>query len=554
MNQNVYRTAGEEQRHVPLRYDPHYYPYPSRRNVTYASRGMVCTSHPLAAHAGLDVMKRGGNAVDAAVAAAAALTVVEPTSNGIGSDAFALVWKEGALHGLNASGPSPKSLTMEVVESQGWRKSGTLPKFGWAPTTVPGAPAAWAELTKRMGRLSLEQNLAPAIDAAHSGHAVSVTVAHHWKSALSRYSPEKGEEFRPWFETFAPMGRAPHAGEVQTFEAHARTLERIAASNARDFYEGELASRILEASRNTGGYFSEEDLSEFAPEWVTPIKAEYRGYDVWEIPPNGQGIVALIALSILRGFDFSSHDHLDTVHRQIEAVKAAFADAHRYVADLRFSAAPVEELLAAPYIDSRRVLLGDRARSFDAGDPLPGGTVYLCTADGDGTMVSYIQSNYMGFGSGIVIPGTGVALNNRGHCFSLVEGHPNVLAPGKRPFNTIIPAFLTKDGAPVGPFGVMGGFMQPQGHAQLVMNAVDFHMNPQQALDAPRWQWTGGMNVSVEPGFPPALAQGLSRRGHEMKFELESNSFGRGQIIWRTKEGSLAGGTEPRTDGCAAAW
>ena len=539
---------------MTLKYDPHYYPYPSRRNMTYASRGMVCTSHPLAANAGLDVLKRGGNAVDAAVATAAALTVVEPTANGIGSDAFALIWKDGKLSGYNASGPSPAAITMPLAEAQGWKGVGEMPKFGWAPTTVPGAPAAWAELTSKKGRLTLEANLASAIELARYGHAVSVATSRYWELGIRRYCQQKGEEFRSWFETFAPEGRAPRPGEVWRSEAHASTLERIGATEARDFYEGALASVIIEASRKTGGYFTEEDLASFRPEWVEPIGAKYRGYDVWEIPPNGQGIAALIALSILDGFDLTSHGDPACVHLQIEAMKAAFADAHRYVADSRFSSVPVAELLSAVYADSRRAGIGDRAIDWSAGDPKPGGTVYLCTADADGTMVSYIQSNYMGFGSGIVIPGTGVTLNNRGHCFSLKEDHPNVLAPDKRPYNTIIPGFLTRDGAPVGPFGVMGGFMQPQGHVQVVMNTLDFAMNPQQALDAPRWQWTGGLDVSVEHSFNPDLAHSLSRMGHSMKYEMEPASFGRGQIIWRTPDGTLAGATESRTDGCAAAW
>ena len=539
---------------MTLTYDPHYYPYPSRRNVTYGSRGMVCTSHPLAANAGLDIMKTGGNAVDAAVATAAALTVVEPTANGIGSDAFALVWKDGRLSGLNASGPIPAAVTMKLAESLGWADSGQMPKFGWAPATVPGAPAAWAELTTKMGRLSLARNLAPAVELARLGHAVSVATARYWELGIKRYQDEKGEEFRAWFEAFAPEGRAPRPGELWRSEAHASTLERIGDSGGRDFYEGEIAGKILEAARRTGGYFTEDDLGAFSPEWVEPIGVNYRGCRVWEIPPNGQGIAALIALSILDGFDFQCRDHPETVHRQLEAMKAAFADAHRHVADTRFCHVPSIGLLEPSYADSRRGLIGDRAADWRAGEPRPGGTVYLCTADGEGTMVSYIQSNYMGFGSGVVIPGTGIALNNRGHCFSLDAGHPNALEPGKRPYNTIIPGFLTKDGAPVGPFGVMGGFMQPQGHVQVVMNTLDFAMNPQQALDAPRWQWTGGVEVLVENSFNPDLAHSLRRRGHGVKYEMEPASFGRGQIIWRTPEGTLAGATESRTDGCAAAW
>ena len=542
---------------MTVTYDPHYYPYPSRRNMMFASRGMVCASHPLAAQAGMDILKKGGNAVDAIIATAAALTVVEPTANGIGSDAFAILWKDGKLRGLNSSGTIPGALSMDVADAKGWTapsSDGHLPTYGWTPATVPGAPAAWAELTAKAGRLSLAENLAPAVYLARNGHAVSVTTAHHWELAYRKYAGEKGEEFKAWFDTFAPSGLAPRAGEIWSSEAHARTLELIGATDARAFYEGEIADKIVAAAGKTGGYFSAGDLGAFHPEWVDPISVHYKGYDVWEIPPNGQGIVALLALSILRGFDFSSHDDPLTVHRQIEAIKMGFADAHRYVADTRFSHVPVKELLDSAYADSRRALLGQEAEDRQAGNPLPGGTVYLCAADGEGNMISYIQSNYMGFGSGGVIPETGIALNNRGHCFSLKRGHTNVLEPGKRPYNTIIPAFLTKDGVPVGPFGVMGGFMQPQGHVQVVMNTVDFGMNPQQALDAPRWQWMGGMNVSVEPGFSPAIAQSIARKGHAVKFELESNSFGRGEIIWRTPEGTLGGATESRTDGCVAVW
>lgn len=534
-----------------LRFDPEYYRYPSRRAVVYGSRGMVCTSHPLAAQAGLEVLKSGGNAVDAAVATAAALTVVEPTSNGIGSDAFALVWKDGRLQGLNASGPCPRSLSLDVVRREGW---GAMPPYGWAPVTVPGAPAAWAELTARMGRRSLRENLAPAVAHAREGHAVSVSVGHSAAVAFHKYARETGEVFAPWFETFAPAGRPLRIGERWVSLAHAETLERIGESDARDFYEGALADRIVAHARRTGGFLTAEDLATFAPEWVAPISAAYRGFDVWEIPPNGQGLVALLALSILREFPFPDHDDPLTVHRQIEVIKMAFADAHRYVADPRYAPVPVAELLSEEYSRSRRALLSSEAKDFQAGAPLPGGTVYLCTADGEGTMVSYIQSNYMGFGSGVVVPGTGIALNNRGHCFSLTPGHPNVLEPGKRPYNTIIPGFLTRSGEAVGPFGVMGGFMQPQGHVQVVMNTVDFGMNPQEALDAPRWQWMGGMKVSVEPGFPSALAQTLGRRGHAVTCELESLPFGRGEIIWRTDQGTLAGATEPRADGCAAPW
>ena len=534
-----------------LGFDPEYHRYPSRRAVLYASRGMVCTAHPLAAQAGLEILKKGGNAVDAAVATAAALTVVEPTSNGLGSDAFALVWKDGRFQGLNASGPSPQGLSFDVARRGGWK---AVPPQGWAPVTVPGAPAAWAELTARMGRLSLRENLAPAVAYAREGHAISVTVGRCMAESFQRYARESGELFAPWFETFAPAGRPLRIGERWASLAHAETLERIGESDARDFYRGELAERMAAHARRTGGFLTLDDLGTFAPEWVEPLHVSYKGFDVWEMPPNGQGLVALLALSILREFSFPDHDDPLTVHRQVEAIKMAFADAHRHVADPRWAPVPVAELLSEEYLRSRRALLSPEARDFQAGNPLPGGTVYLCTADGEGTMVSYIQSNYMGFGSGVVIPGTGIALNNRGHCFSLTPGHPNVLAPGKRPYNTIIPGFLTRHGEALGPFGVMGGFMQPQGHVQVVMNTVDFGMNPQEALDAPRWQWMGGMKLSVEPGFPSALAQALARRGHAVTCERESSSFGRGEIIWRTEEGTLAGATEPRADGGVAPW
>lgn len=537
-----------------LQYDPYYYPIPSQRMVVYGSRGMVCTSQALAAQAGLEILKKGGNAVDAAVATAAALTVVEPTSNGMGSDAFALIWSKGRIHGMNASGRTPLAMSMDTAEKNGWTKNASLPAYGWAPVTVPMAPCAWASAVAKHGRLPLEEVLAPAIAYAREGHALGVIESLSWGRAFKKYSALQGSEFKNWFETFAPEGRAPAAGEIWRSEHHAETLERIAATGARDFYEGKTADMILSAVKATGGYICAEDLASAAPEWVNPISVKYHGYDVWEIPPNGQGIAALIALSILDGFEAGCASDPATVHHRIEAMKIGFADAHRYVADMRFSDVPAEALLSANYAASRRAQIGETAEERHAGNPKPGGTVYLCTADGEGNMVSWIQSNYMGFGSGIVVPGSGVGLNNRGHCASLEKGHPNMLEPGKRPYNTIIPGFLTKDGLPVGPFGVMGGFMQPQGHVQVVTNTIDCAMNPQQALDAPRWQWTGGRDISVEQSFPQALAQKLIRMGHNITVDPESISFGRGEIIWNTEHKTLAGATEPRTDGTVASW
>lgn len=535
-----------------MKFDPFSYRYPSRRNLVYGSRGMVATSHPLAAAAGLEILKTGGNAIDAAIATAAALTVVEPTSNGIGSDAFAIVWKDGKLHGLNGSGPAPGAFDLDAFRAAGFEKA--PPKYGWMASTVPGAPATWAELSRLMGRLSLEACLAPAISYATEGYAVSVTVSHFWKLVFARLSRLAGDVYAPWRETFCPGGRTPAPGELFRSPGHAYTLSQIAATGGKSFYTGEIADRIIDFSNRTGGFFSREDLRSFSPRWVEPLRVNYRGLDVWELPPNGQGVVVLMALRILEGFEFSSHECPEDVHRQIEAIKLAFADALRYVADPSCFDAPLSKLLCPSYAEGRRALIEDRARRFDAGDPYAGGTVYLCTADRDGNMVSYIQSNFRGFGSAVVIPDTGIALNNRACCFSMDPKHPNALMPGKRPYNTIIPGFLSKGGEAIGPFGVMGAYMQPQGHVQAVLNMVDFHMNPQEALDAPRWQWMGDLSVAVEPGFSFSVAQKLERMGHEVSSELYPFEFGRGEMIVRTEDGTFAGAAEPRADGCVAAW
>ena len=535
-----------------MKYDPFNYPYPSRRNVVYGKKGMVATSQPLAAQAGLDIIKKGGNAIDAAIATAACLTVVEPTSNGIGGDLFALVWTDGKLHGLNASGPAPKGISIEKLKEAGIEE---IPKYGLVPVTVPGAPAGWAELSEKFGKLPLKEVLEPAINYAREGYAVSPTTARGWQRAFEIYSKNlKGDEFKSWFETFAPKGRGPKPGEVWSSEGHAKTLESIGETKGESFYKGEIAEAIDAFSKKHGGYLRKEDLEEFKPEWVDPIKVNYRGYDVWEIPPNGQGIVALMALNIAKGYDFTEKDSIDTYHKQIEAMKLAFADGHKHIADLSSMKVKVDELLSEEYGDMRRDLIGEKAIMPEAGDPPKGGTVYLATADGDGNMVSLIQSNYMGFGSGVVVPNTGIGLHNRGHNFVLDKEHPNALEGGKRPYHTIIPGFLTKDNNPVGPFGVMGGFMQPQGHMQVIMNTIDFHLNPQQALDAPRWQWLKDKKVEVEAHFPNHIADQLIRKGHEITVQLNSGSFGRGQIIWKTDEGTLCGGTESRTDGAVVAW
>lgn len=535
-----------------LKFDALYNPYPSQRMTVYANNGMVATSQPLAAQAGLKVLQQGGNAIDAAVATAAALTVVEPTSNGIGGDAFALVWHQDKLHGLNASGHAPQGLSVEAVRERGYDQ---MPTHGWLPVTVPGVPAAWATLTERFGNLDLTESLASAISYAKEGYPLSPVLRYYWKRAFGMYEKDlKDPEFVGWFETFAPQGQVPGIGDLWNSQGHAASLRSIAESKSASFYRGELAEKIDQFSRATGGLIRLEDLAEFEPLWVEPIKVNYRSYDIWEIPPNGQGLITLMALNILNQGPALEQNSAAAYHQQIEALKLAFTDGQEYITDHKEMAVTVEQLLSSEYGKQRSDLIGDIALRPAPGTPPQGGTVYLATADNQGNMVSYIQSNYMGFGSGVVVPGTGIALQNRGHGFSLDESHVNCLKPGKRTYHTIIPGFLTKDNQAVGPFGVMGGFMQPQGHLQVMVNTLDYHLNPQAALDAPRWQWMEDKIVELESSFPNHLAQALARKGHQVKIPVTNGGFGRGQIIWRLPNGVLAGGTESRTDGSIAAW
>lgn len=533
-------------------YDSLSYPYSSRRMVAYANRGMVATSQALAAQAGLDILKKGGNAIDAAIATAACLTVVEPTSNGIGGDAFALVWTKGALFGLNASGMAPASLSGQTLIEAGHRE---MPLYGWIPVTVPGAPAAWAELSERFGRLPLTEVLKPAIEYAERGYPVSPTLGRNWQIAYEKYRQNlTGEEFKSWFVTFAPQGRAPLIGEIWRSKDHAQTLQEIAQSKAQSFYKGDLADRIDAYSKKYDGYLRKSDLEQYRAEWVNPIHVNYRGYDVWELPPNGHGLVALMALNLLKGFEFSAKESLETYHKQIEAIKLAYADGRKYIADPRSMRVKVADLLSEEYAKERRKLIGATALLPEPGMPPQGGTVYLATADGEGNMVSMIQSNYKGFGSGLVVPGTGIALHNRGNNFSLDPNHSNFLEPGKRPYHTIIPGFLTQGSRAIGPFGVMGGFMQPQGHVQVLMNTIDFKLNPQAALDAPRFLWVKDRHVQLERSFSHDLGDGLNRMGHHIEWTADTGLFGRGQIIWRNNDGVLTGGTESRTDGAVTYW
>ena len=537
---------------MSLNFNSMLYRYPSRRSVTYAQNGMVCTSQSLAAQAGLEIMKKGGNAIDAAIATAACLTVLEPTGNGLGSDVFALVWVKDKLYGLNGSGYAPKNLTKSVLQSKGFEK---MPERGWETVTVPGAPSAWFELHKRFGKLAFKELLQPAISYAENGYPVSPVVADLWKRAEGIFAQNSGEAaFEGMFSTFMQDGKAPVSGQLVKMPGHARTLRLLAESNCEEYYHGIIAEAIAEFSQKTGGYIRKEDLEGYCAEWVEPIKTNYRGYDVWEIPPNGHGIVALMTLNLLHGFAFEKRDTVDTFHKQIEAMKLAFSDGKAYVADPRYMKTKVNRLLSKEYADVRRREIGEQAIMPKAGNPNCGGTVYLCTADNEGNMVSFIQSNFKGFGSGIVISDYGIALNNRGNGFSLKEEDDNFLLPGKKPYHTIIPGFLSKNGKAIGPFGVMGGFMQPQGHVQVIMNTLDFAMNPQEALDAPRWQWLGEKTVEVENSVPSEIIEGLRTRGHEIIEREDFTSFGRGQIIWRDEAGVLAGATEPRADGTVAAW
>ena len=528
-------------------FDPFYQPYAGNRYCVTAANGMVATGSNLAAAAGLEVMRNGGNAIDAAVATAAALTVVEPTANGLGSDSFALVWVKDHLYGLNSSGYSPKHISLEEVKKN---NPEGMPKYGWTPVMVPGAVKAWPTLVQRFGKLTLAQDLAPAIRYAEEGYPLGPMLSRMWERSTRIFHErfDGNPVFNEWFRTFTKDGESYHFGEIVRLPNHARTLRLIAETDSDAFYKGEIADQLDAQSRRDGGYIRKEDLVDYSSQWVEPIRVNYRGYEVCEIPPNGQGIAALMALNILNNFSLQAKESTDTVHKQIEAMKLAFADTMHYVTDPKDMTVDYSCFLKPEYGAMRAKEINAKANLPSFVQPPKSGTVYLCTADGEGNMVSYIQSNYMGFGSGIVLEGYGVSLQNRGADFSLNPQDANALAPHKRSYHTIIPGFLMKDGKAVGPFGVMGGYMQPQGHLQVVSNFVDFNLNPQMALDAPRWQWIRGKQVMLEPSFNNAIAQDLVRRGHEIQIATDGVSFGRGQMIVRLANGTLVGGTESRTD------
>lgn len=528
--------------------------YNSIRNVVYGINGVVATSTPIAAQAGLDVLKKGGNAVDAAVATAACLTVVEPTGCGIGGDAYALVWieKEKKLYALNSSGFAPEKMKVEEYEGLN-----SMPKYGFGAVTVPGIPAAWAELSTKYGKLSLSQCLESAIDYARNGYPVGQTVSQLWQMVYDEYSENlKDEEYKYWFETFGKKGRAPKAGEVFKCEEMATTLEEIGRTNGESFYRGDLACKIDKFSRQYNGFIRKSDLEKFYPEWVEPISTEYKGYNVFEIPPNGHGITVLMALNILKDLELEDKkENVDNYHKIIESLKLAFADSKSYITDIKQMKVKVEDLLSEEYATRRRSLIEDQAMEPICGDPYCPGTVYLCSGDKDGNMVSYIQSNYTEFGSGLVVPDTGIALHNRGNNFSLDKDHINVVKPFKKPYHTIIPGFICKNNEALGAFGVMGAFMQPQGQLQVLTNMIDFNLNPQEALDAPRWQWINGKEIEVESDMDEEVVKGLISKGHKITVMDDFTNMGKGQIILKDSGvGSYICATEKRCDGYVATW
>src|SRR5262245_54475354 len=525
----------------PMRAFDWAFPYPSQR-MPILARNAVATSQPLAAQAGLSMLYKGGNAVDAALATAITLTVVEPTGNGIGSDAFAILWDGSKLHGLNASGRSPEAWTLDRFHGKT-----TMPTRGWDAVTVPGAVSAWVALSERFGKLPFADLFEPAIRYAVDGYLVSPIIARLWAAQAQNLKDVPG-----FAEHFMPHGRAPWAGEKFAAPAHARTLQRIAETNGAAFYRGDLAESMTAHSRKHGGTMTMADLAAHTVDWVEPLVQDYQGYTLHEIPPNGQGIAAQMALGILECFDLGAIpvDSADSLHLQIEAMKLAFADVYEYVSDADTRRVKTAELLDKKYLKSRARLIDmKKAQTPAHGVPGSGGTVYLTAADASGMMVSFIQSNFQGLGSGIVVDG--ISMQNRGYGFVLRPGHANVVAPRKRPFHTIIPAFVTQDGQPVMSYGVMGGSMQAQGHAQVMVRLADYRQNPQAASDAPRWRVGDGGEINIEQGVSAEVIAELERRGHRMvQADRWSTDFGRAQLIYKMEDGYL-GASERRTDGQA---
>ena len=532
------------------------------RSEVIATHGMACTSQPLATQVALDILKAGGNAIDAAIAANAVLGLVEPTGNGIGGDLFAIVWdaETQQLYGLNGSGRSPRSLTLDFFKENGYEE---IPAYGPLPVSVPGCVDGWYELHGRFGSMEMEKILQPAIDYATEGFPVTELIAYYWAGGAKALS-----RFPNVAEVYMPGGHAPEKGEVFKNPYLAVTLEKIAKGGRDAFYKGEIARTISAFMAEQGGFLSYDDLATHSSEWVEPVSSNYRGYDVWELPPNGQGIAALQILNIMEGYDLASmgFGSTDYIHYFVEAKKLAFEDRAKYYADPAFNDLPVEELISKNYADERRALINPKraSRTLDAGELEQGNTIYLTVADEKGNMVSLIQSNYRGLGSGMCPPGLGFILQDRGELFTLEEGHFNVYEPGKRPFHTIIPAFITKEGKPWMSFGVMGGSMQAQGHAQIVINMVDFGMNLQEAGDAPRIRHVGssqptgqkmsdGGIINLESGISYENIRELTKRGHSVQYSV--GGYGGYQaILWDEIKGVYFGASESRKDGHAAGY
>ncbi|MGM0560912.1 MAG: gamma-glutamyltransferase family protein [Pseudomonadota bacterium] len=521
------------------------FPYPSQRMPVMA-RNMVATSQPLASQAGLRMLMQGGNAVDAALATAIALTVVEPTGNGLGSDAFAILHDGKGLHGLNASGRAPAAWTPERFAGQE-----AMPERGWDAVTVPGAVSAWVSLSERFGRLPFEALFEPAITYADKGYAVTPIIAQLWANGARVLKEQPG-----FAEAFMPEGRAPKAGELYSNAAMGRSLRLIAETRGQAFYSGELAEKMVAFAGRHGGALSIEDLASHEPFWCDTVSKDYHGVEAHEIPPNGQGIAALIALGILEHTSVYDHgvDSVAGLHLQIEAMKLALAEVYAHVSDPETMEIAPEQMLAPDYLKARAQEI-DPKKAGDPGHaiPRPGGTVYITAADASGAMVSFIQSNYQGFGSGVVVPETGISLQNRGSGFRLDANHPNSVGPRKLPFHTIIPGFLTRGGQPLTSYGVMGGPMQAQGHVQMVLRMLDYGQTPQTASDAPRWRVTGGRRVAMEQTFPAETLDGLRALGHVITVEPPEAAFGFGgaQLIHRMDNGIYIAGSDHRKDGQA---
>ncbi|MCR5299596.1 MAG: gamma-glutamyltransferase family protein [Erysipelotrichaceae bacterium] len=554
---------------MAFKFDPKCYPYPSQKTVSYAKNGMVTTTNQLAAGVGIDILKKGGNAVDAAVATMITTTVVEPSMNSAGSDNFAIVWMKDKMYGMNSSGPCAKGLSIENLQKDGFDK---MPVLGWHAVNIPGAPAGWKALSDRFGNLPFKDLFEYAIRYAEEGFPVTPQISTDWEgnSNLFRRCKEgpkteghpltglDEQSAKPFFDIYCPGGKAPKAGDLFKNPDYAKTLRRIAETGAEDFYRGETARAMVEFNNQCGGYWSMEDLEEYKVQWVDPIHVNYRGYDVWEIPPNGNGISLLMALNILKGFDLPENEKecARTYHLLFECMKLAYMDSKTYVTDPRYMTVTPEMMMDEGYAAKRRALIDLTKAIVPApGRPDDGGTVYCATADKDGNMVSMIQSNFNAFGSGIAIPGCGFAMNNRGRQFTFDTKHANCLVGGKKSFHTIIPGFLTKDGKAVGPFGCVGGFIQPQGQLTLLTNMIDFNMNPQAAIDSPRWFWEEGKRIAVEKDLPEHIYDQLSRMGHDLVRGNYKPNMGRAQIILRDPEtGVLCGACDKRADGVPAVY